>query len=115
MPSLGGLQEAGLGERRPSGRFQAWFSGLIDFFSIFSMLLFSVILPGPGEILPHLNRFPKKFLPPFKKIPAALSRTGTPVARLVPVAQRTARRLPGSARGKLDLAPDFSELNTFKN
>jgi prevent-host-death family protein len=38
-----------------------------------------------------------------------IARAGTPVARLVPAAQRAARRLPGSARGKLALAPDFDE------
>ncbi|MGB9904773.1 MAG: type II toxin-antitoxin system Phd/YefM family antitoxin [Desulfotomaculales bacterium] len=38
-----------------------------------------------------------------------IARAGTPVARLVPVAQRAARRLPGSARGKLALTPDFDE------
>jgi len=38
-----------------------------------------------------------------------IARAGTPIARLVPAAKRTARRLPGSAKGKLDLAPDFNE------
>jgi prevent-host-death family protein len=38
-----------------------------------------------------------------------IARAGTPVARLVPVEQRAARRHPGSAKGKLTVAPDFNE------
>lgn len=32
---------------------------------------------------------------------------GNPIARLVPVAERPARRLPGSAKGKGTIASDF--------
>ncbi|MBE3587426.1 MAG: type II toxin-antitoxin system Phd/YefM family antitoxin [Thermoanaerobacteraceae bacterium] len=38
-----------------------------------------------------------------------IARAGTPVARLVPVSKQTARRLPGSAKGKITIAPDFNE------
>lgn len=36
-----------------------------------------------------------------------IARAGKPIARLVPVQQQAARREPGSARGKLTIAPDF--------
>ena len=36
-----------------------------------------------------------------------IARAGKPVARLVPVVMRPVRRTPGSARGKLEVAPDF--------
>ncbi|MCL6639358.1 MAG: type II toxin-antitoxin system Phd/YefM family antitoxin [Firmicutes bacterium] len=38
-----------------------------------------------------------------------IAKAGTPVARLVPVASKPARRVPGSAKGKLTIAPDFDE------
>ncbi|MBC7344007.1 MAG: type II toxin-antitoxin system Phd/YefM family antitoxin, partial [Clostridia bacterium] len=38
-----------------------------------------------------------------------IARAGTPIARLVPVAKRATRRFPGSAKGKLTVAPDFNE------
>jgi len=38
-----------------------------------------------------------------------IARAGTPVARLVPLVKRADRRLPGSAKGKLTIAPDFNE------
>jgi len=38
-----------------------------------------------------------------------IARAGTPIARLVPVAKQVAWRLPGSAKGKLTVAPDFNE------
>jgi len=36
-----------------------------------------------------------------------IARAGRPVARLVPIVQQPLRRKPGSARGKLTIAPDF--------
>jgi prevent-host-death family protein len=36
-----------------------------------------------------------------------IARAGAPVARLVPVAERQATRSPGTARGKIVVAPDF--------
>ena len=36
-----------------------------------------------------------------------IAKAGSPVARLVPVVDRPARRLPGSAKGKVAIAPDF--------
>lgn len=38
-----------------------------------------------------------------------IAKAGTPVARLVPVAERLARRVPGSAKGKVTIAPDFDD------
>jgi prevent-host-death family protein len=39
-----------------------------------------------------------------------ISRAGRPMVRLVPVADRPARRTPGSARGQIRMAPDFDDL-----
>jgi len=36
-----------------------------------------------------------------------IARAGKPVARLVPVATRSAGRVPGSARGQVHVPPDF--------
>jgi len=36
-----------------------------------------------------------------------IAKAGQPIARLVPVVKRPNRRLPGSARGKVTIAPDF--------
>jgi prevent-host-death family protein len=36
-----------------------------------------------------------------------IAKAGSPVARLIPVVQRPARRLPGSAKGRVTIAPDF--------
>ena len=36
-----------------------------------------------------------------------IARAGRPVARLVPIGQRPTQRVPGSAAGKVILAPDF--------
>ncbi len=36
-----------------------------------------------------------------------IARAGKPIARLVPVVEQPARRQPGSARGKVTIAPDF--------
>lgn len=38
-----------------------------------------------------------------------IAKAGAPVARLVPVAERPARRVPGSAKGKVTIAPDFDD------
>ncbi len=49
-----------------------------------------------------------------------IARAGKPIARLVPLVERPARRHPGSAVGKVTIAPDFDEplpqavLNTFE-
>lgn len=37
-----------------------------------------------------------------------IARAGKPVARLVPFAARPARRMAGSARGQVWIAPDFN-------
>jgi prevent-host-death family protein len=36
-----------------------------------------------------------------------IAKAGRPVARLVPAATRSARRVPGSARGKVVISPNF--------
>jgi len=36
-----------------------------------------------------------------------IARAGKPVARLVPITQHSARRVPGTAKGKITIAPDF--------
>ena len=36
-----------------------------------------------------------------------ITKAGTPVARLLPVTQRQEIRVPGSAKGKIIVAPDF--------
>jgi prevent-host-death family protein len=36
-----------------------------------------------------------------------IARAGKPIARLVPVVDRPVQRLPGSAKGKVAIAPDF--------
>jgi len=36
-----------------------------------------------------------------------IAKAGTPVARLVPFKEKPARRVPGSAIGKIGIAPDF--------
>jgi len=36
-----------------------------------------------------------------------IAKAGKPVARLIPVVEQPARRVPGSAKGKLMIAPDF--------
>jgi prevent-host-death family protein len=38
-----------------------------------------------------------------------ISRAGRPVARLVPVVARGARRVPGSAAGLIHIMPDFDD------
>lgn len=38
-----------------------------------------------------------------------IARAGRPVARLVAVEERPRRRVPGSARGKLVVGPEFDE------
>jgi len=37
-----------------------------------------------------------------------IARAGKPVARLVPFNEKTQRRVPGSARGKIWVSPDFN-------
>lgn len=36
-----------------------------------------------------------------------IAKAGKPVARLVPVVERPARRIPGSAKDRVTIAPDF--------
>ncbi|MHB1043968.1 MAG: type II toxin-antitoxin system Phd/YefM family antitoxin [Eubacteriales bacterium] len=36
-----------------------------------------------------------------------ISKAGTPVARMVPMVNKPVRRVPGSAIGKITVAPDF--------
>lgn len=36
-----------------------------------------------------------------------IAKAGKPIARLVPVGERPVQRLPGSAKGKVAIAPDF--------
>ena len=36
-----------------------------------------------------------------------IAKAGKPVARLIPVVEQPVRRVPGSAKGKLMIAPDF--------
>jgi prevent-host-death family protein len=36
-----------------------------------------------------------------------IAKAGTPVARLVPFERQPVRRVPGSAKGKIWIAPDF--------
>lgn len=36
-----------------------------------------------------------------------IAKAGKPVARLVPFVERPAKRLPGSAKGRVSLSPDF--------
>ena len=49
-----------------------------------------------------------------------IARYGEPVARLVPIKPHAARRVPGSARGKFKVPPEFFEplpeeiLNSFE-
>jgi len=38
-----------------------------------------------------------------------IAKAGRPVARLVPITERPAERMPGSAAGRIALAPDFDE------
>ena len=39
-----------------------------------------------------------------------IARAGKPMVRLVPVPTKPTRRAPGSARGQIEIAPDFDEL-----
>jgi len=36
-----------------------------------------------------------------------IAKAGKPIAKLVPIVERPSRRLPGSAKGKVTIAPDF--------
>jgi prevent-host-death family protein len=38
-----------------------------------------------------------------------IAKAGTPIARLVPINEQVAERLPGSAKGLITLAPDFDD------
>jgi len=36
-----------------------------------------------------------------------IAKAGKPIARLIPLVDRSTRRLPGSAEGRVTIAPDF--------
>ena len=38
-----------------------------------------------------------------------IARSGKPVARIVPIEEKAARRMPGSAKGKIRIADDFDD------
>jgi prevent-host-death family protein len=38
-----------------------------------------------------------------------IAKAGKPVARLLPIGEKPAQRLPGSAAGKIWVSPDFNE------
>lgn len=38
-----------------------------------------------------------------------IAKAGRPIARLVPVSEQPSKRVPGSAKGKVTVAPDFNE------
>jgi prevent-host-death family protein len=38
-----------------------------------------------------------------------IARAGKPIARLVPITEKPARRVPGTARGKIVIKPDFDQ------
>ena len=38
-----------------------------------------------------------------------IARNGRPVAKLVPIQRQSVKRVPGSLRGKIWMAPDFDE------
>jgi len=38
-----------------------------------------------------------------------IAKAGKPIARLVPMREKPLRRTPGSAKGKVSIAPDFDE------
>lgn len=38
-----------------------------------------------------------------------IAKAGVPVARLVPITGHPVRRVPGSAKGKITVAPDFED------
>ena len=37
-----------------------------------------------------------------------IAKAGEPVARLVPIKEQPVKRVPGSAKGKITIAPDFN-------
>jgi prevent-host-death family protein len=47
-----------------------------------------------------------------------IARDGTPLVRLVPVPQKTEKRVPGRSRGKIRISPDFeftdAEIDEFE-
>ena len=40
-----------------------------------------------------------------------ITKAGKPVARLLPIQVKPARRVPGSAKGKIWMAPDFDQTS----
>jgi prevent-host-death family protein len=38
-----------------------------------------------------------------------IAKSGMPIARLVPIKEQQKRRIPGSAKGKIVVAPDFND------
>ncbi len=56
------------------------------------------------EAKTHLSRLVERVLAGEEIV---IARAGKPVAKLVPVEKRTARRTPGSARGRIQMSDDF--------
>jgi prevent-host-death family protein len=56
------------------------------------------------EAKTHLSRLVERVLAGEEIV---IARSGKPVAKLVPIEKRSARRLPGSARGRVVLSDDF--------
>ena len=56
------------------------------------------------EAKTHLSRLLSRVMAGEEII---IARAGKPVARLIPIGDRPATRVPGSAKGKVVIAPDF--------
>ncbi len=69
------------------------------------------------EAKTHLSQLLQKVIDGEEVI---IAKSGAPVARLIPYEQKPQPRLPGSAKGKIWIAPDFNEplpddiLNAFE-
>ena len=58
------------------------------------------------EAKTHLSRLLQRVIAGEEVI---IAKSGQPVARLVPFAQKPKPRTPGSAKGKIWVAPDFND------
>ena len=58
------------------------------------------------EAKTHLSRLLERVT---KGEEIVIAKAGKPLARLVPVIERPARRVPGSAQGQIKLSSDFDE------
>ncbi|TMD61231.1 MAG: type II toxin-antitoxin system Phd/YefM family antitoxin [Chloroflexi bacterium] len=56
------------------------------------------------EAKTHLSRLIERVL---RGEEITLAKAGRPVAKIVPLRPRTDRRVPGTARGKIDVSADF--------